>query len=206
VAATDMDRKLKELYFPPAGEPSVIRVPKMNFLMVDGEGDPSKPVSPFQQAIGALYGTAYTMKFMYEKGNPIRAAKVQPLEGLFWTQGRKRMALDTHEGLRWTLMLRMAPPIGRREVTAAMKALKEKKDPPGLDKLRFEGFAEGLCVQVMHLGPYSDEPPTIERLFAFCRDHGYTVAGEHHEIYLSDPNRTKPEKLKTVIRYPVKKK
>ncbi len=205
MAKADIAEKLKELYFPSAKEPSVVRVPKINFLMVDGVGDPNKP-GEFQNAIGALYGIAYTMKFMHEKGHPVRDTHVPPLEGLFWTKGRRRMALDTHKGLCWTLMLRMAPPIGKREVSAAMKALKEKKNPVGLDRARFESFAEGTCVQVMHLGPYAEEPATIERLFEFCRDHGYKVAGKHHEIYLSDPNRTRPEKLKTVIRYPVNRK
>lgn len=205
MAKTLTDQKLKELYFPSAKEPSVVRVPKMKFLMIDGKGSPND-AKFFQEAIGALHGTAYTMKFMYDKGHPIRDARVPPLEGLFWTQGRKLMALDTHKGLCWTLMLRMAEPVGKRAVSAAIETLREKKDPPGLDKLRFESFSEGLAVQIVHIGPYSAEPPTIERLLGFCRDSGYSPSGKHHEIYHSDPNRTKPEKLKTVIRYPVKRK
>ncbi|UCG41996.1 MAG: GyrI-like domain-containing protein [candidate division WOR-3 bacterium] len=199
------DKKLGKLYFPSTKVPSVVRVPKMNFLMIDGKGDPRNAKS-FQEAIGALYGTAYTMKFMYDKGHPIRNARVPPLEGLFWTQGRRLMSFDTHKGLCWTLMLRMPEPVGKRAVSAAIKALTEKKDPPGLDKLRFESLSEGLAVQIMHIGPYSAEPPTVERLFGFCRGNGYSPSGKHHEIYHSDPNRTKPEKLKTVIRYPVKRK
>lgn len=204
MAKTLVDQKLKELYFPSPKEPSVVRVPKMKFLMIDGKGSPNDTKS-FQEATGALYGTAYTMKFMYDKGHPIRDTRVPPLEGLFWTQGRKLIALDTHKGLCWTLMLRMAEPVGKRAVNAAIDTVREKKNPPGLDKLRFESFSEGLAVQIMHIGPYSAEPPTIERLFGFCRDNGYSPSGKHHEIYHSDPNRTKPEKLKTVIRYPVKR-
>jgi hypothetical protein len=199
------DQKLKELYSTSAKEPSVVRVPKMNFLMIDGKGDPSNAKS-FQEAIGVLYGTAYTMKFMYDKGHPIRDARVPPLEGLFWTQGRKMMALDTHKELCWTLMLRMPEPVGRRAVSAAIETLRDKKHPPGLDKLKFGSFSEGLAVQIMHIGPYSAEPKTIERLLKFCRDNGYSPSGKHHEIYHSDPKRTKPDRLKTVIRYPVKRK
>ena len=205
MAKTPDEKRIRELYLPSAREPSLVRVPSMNFLMTDGKGDPSSAES-FQEAIGALYGTAYTMKFMYDKGHPIRDARVPPLEGLFWTQGRKLLAPDTHKGTCWTLMLRMPGPVGKRVVSAAIEALKEKKDPPGLDRLRFGSFSEGLAVQIMHIGPYSAEPPTIERLFEFCRDSGYSPSGRHHEIYHSDPNRTKPEKLKTVIRYPVKRK
>jgi hypothetical protein len=198
------EAKLKELYFP-SREPVLVRVPKMDFLMADGAGDPGQPDSPFQQAIGCLYGTAYTLKFMFDKGHPVRDTRVQPLEGQFWTHGRKAMSLDSHAGLRWTLMLRLPAGATRRLVANAVARLRDKKDPPGLDRVRFESFSEGTAFQVMHVGPYADEPATIERLMAAIRETGYAVSGRHHEIYLSDPNRTRPEKLKTVIRYPVRR-
>lgn len=203
--ATLSDAKLKELYFPPR-EPVLVRVPKMDFLMVDGSGDPSPPGSAFQQAIGCLYGTAYTLKFLFDKGHPVRDARVPPLEGQFWTKGRKTIRLDGNEGLCWTLMLRLPPGARRRDVARAIDRLREKKDPAGLDKLRSATLSEGASFQVMHVGPYSEEPATIARLMEAVKSRGYEVSGRHHEIYLSDPNRTRPEKLKTVIRYPVRRK
>lgn len=196
---------LKRLDSPPVREPVIVRVPRMNFLMIDGAGDPGREPG-FQQAIGTLYGTAWTLKFMHPKGTPPRDTRVPPLEGLFWTKGRRRMVLDTHKGLCWTLMLRQPRGVGNRKVASAVAQLREKKDPPGLDRLRFEPFAEGLVAQVMHVGPYSEELPTIGRLLRFIKEHGYQVSGRHHEVYLGDPRRTKPEKLKTVVRYPVRKR
>ncbi len=201
---TTREQLLKTLYRPSAKEPVLVRVPKMNFLMVDGQGNPAKDAS-FQEAIGALYGVAYTMKFMFDKGHPVRAARVGALEGLFWTGRRAgNYVLDyRRRKLHWTLMLLQPPVVTRRTVNAAIRELRAKKDPPGLDGLRFEGFAEGRAVQVMHIGPYSAEMPTIEKLFGWAGENGWRVSGRHHEIYLSDPRRTKPEKLRTVIRYAV---
>jgi len=199
------EEKLKQLYFPPVKEPVVVRVPKMNFLMVDGCGHPRRG-DEFTASIGVLYGTAYTMKFMYEKGHPIRDGRVQPLEGLFWMRGRKRFDIGAGKELRWTLMLRQPACVNRRAVRAAIEELRKKKDPPGLAGLRFGSFAEGWSVQVMHIGPYSAEQPTIEMMHDWAGNRGYRLRGKHHEVYLSDPQRTKPERLKTVIRHPVEKR
>ena len=202
--------KLKKLYFPSAKEVALVRVPKMNFLMVDGHGDPNS-AQEFQDAIGVLYGTCYTLKFMHPKGHPVRDARVQPLEGLWWTCDRRAhygyfaLEFDAGKNMCWTAMIMQPAGITRRLVSAAAKELKSKKNPRGLDRLRFEAFAEGLSVQVMHVGPYAEEKPTIERMHRFAEQHGYRLRGKHHEIYLGDPRRTKPERLKTVLRQPVDK-
>jgi hypothetical protein len=204
MARADREQFPKELYFPPAGTPVVVRVPRMKFLAVEGKGDPSTSAA-FREAIGALYGTAYTMKFTFEKGHPLRAARIGPLEGLFWTgrrAGRFQMNTDARE-LNWKLMLVQPAEVTGRVVDAAVRRLRDRKNPPGLDGLSLESRAEGLAVQVMHLGPYAAEPPTIKRLLEHAAEQGYTVLGPHHEIYLSDPTRIRPDRLKTVIRYPV---
>ena len=207
MAGSKQEQFPKELYSPSAKEVTLVKVPRMNFLVIEGKGNPAKS-KEFQEAIGALYGTAYTMRFMFEKGHPIRAAAIGPLEGLFWTgrrAGRFRMDYKARE-LHWKLMLVQPRKVTKKAVDAAVGKLREKKDQALLSRLRFESFSEGAAVQTMHLGPYSEEMPTIGRLLSFATERGFEVLGPHHEIYLSDPHRTKPEKLKTVVRYAVSRK
>lgn len=201
MAKLDLKKQLKALYAPSAKEPARVDVPSMQFLMIDGEGDPNTSQA-FQDAFPALYGMAYTLKFAAKKAG-LQDYVVMPPEGLWWSDETGRLDLTDKSAWQWTLMIAQPDFITEAMVTAAREQLKSKKDPPGLERLRFERFDEGRCAQIMHIGPYADEGPTVERLHAFIRDQGLTPRGKHHEIYLGDPRRAKPERLKTVVRQPI---
>ena len=184
------------------GKPAVVNVPSMTFAMVDGVGDPNNSPT-FTNAVEALYTISYTSKFSLKKSGG-GAFKVSPLEGLWWSRTGKNYLIagvDKADFL-WTLMIRQPPEVTakvfRQSVTDAM----EKKGNPALATVRLEKFTEGRSAQIMHLGPYSAEQPTIQMLHDFIASQGGTLTGKHHEIYLGDPRRAKPEKLKTIIRQP----
>jgi hypothetical protein len=201
MAKRDFKKELKHLYGPSKKEFSVVDVPPMNFLMIDGYGDPNdNPI--FQEGMDALYGMAYTIKFAL-KPQGIEYV-VPPSEGLWWMEDMSEFSLETKDRWQWTLMIMQPDEVTQEIVDAAQGELARKKDPPALSKLRYERYHEGLSVQIMYLGAYADEGPTIARMHEFIRENGYDFNGKHHEIYLGDPRRTAPEKLKTVIRQPVK--
>lgn len=197
---TDLKKELKDLYFPSTKAPTVVKVPKMNFLIIDGKGSPND--NEYQQALEALFGVSYTLKFMLKKDGVIDYV-VMPLEGLWWTRGKSGLDLTDKAHWEWTALMLQPEPVTKAHVDKAIDELRKKRNPAALSKIRFEPFDEGLAVQVMYIGPWADEKPTIEMLHAFAKEKGYTLRGKHHEIYLSDPRRTAPEKLKTVIRQPV---
>lgn len=200
----DLRKELKPLYNPPAKAPVVVDVPPMSFLMLDGRGDPNT-APEFQAAFAALYGVAYTLKFMLKKGAATPDWSVMPLEGLWWTDDMATFSLEHKAAWRWTLMVMQPDFVTAEQVEQALALVRaKKKDLPGLDKLRFERLHEGSCAQIMHVGPYAAEAPTIETLHRFIRELGSEPRGKHHEIYLGDPRRTAPEKLKTVIRQPMR--
>jgi hypothetical protein len=220
----DYKKEYKDLYMPTA-KPSVIGVPAMNFIMVDGKGDPNEEGGEFQQATELLYTLSYTIKMGYKfSGKPGGRPEgytdyvVPPLEGLWWMEGESFngsdfSALVHKDQYVWTAMIRQ-PEFVTREVfeQACREAVKKK---PGLDPSgsRLVTFEEGLCVQAMHIGPYDEEPKTIAQMEAFLAVNGYRNAindrrpdgtvRRHHEIYLGDPRKTDPSKLKTVLRHPV---
>lgn len=191
-----------DLYRPPA-EPEILDVPAMQFLMVDGAGDPNS-ATEYQEAIQALYGAAYGLKFMLKKAG--RADfHVSPLEGLWWAPDMRAFAAGAKHEWRWTAMIMVPDDVTAKDFEHAREDLRRKRPSPAVEKLRLERFHEGAAAQVMHVGPYSAEAPTIERLHAFIHERGFTFDGrrqKHHEIYLGDPRRAKPEKLRTVIRQP----
>lgn len=197
----DHKRVLKEFYKPSSKQPSEVDVPQMNFLMIDGRGDPNT-AQEYQDAMEALYATSFTLKFKLKKAK-IADYTVMPLEGLWWVEGSEGFDIDSKEMWHWTSMIMQPQPISRSDVLEAIPEVKEKKDPVALRKLRFESYREGYSVQILHLGPWSEEKPTIDRLHSYAEERGFKLRGKHHEIYLSDPRRTAPEKLKTVIRQPV---
>ena len=205
MSKTDLKKELKELYSPSAREVSLVEVPDMNFVMVDGAGDPNT-VPEFQQAIEALYGVSYTLKFTIKKAGLGPDYTVAPLEGLWWAADISSFELGEKDKWIWTLMIAQPDFVTTDMVDQAVRALRDRKDPLALSKLRFEPLREGLCVQIMHIGPYAEERPTLEKLHTFMQSNGYEFNGKHHEVYLSDPRRTAPEKMRTVIRQPVRRK
>jgi hypothetical protein len=188
---------------------AVVDIPDFLFVMIDGKMEKGKSPgeSPaFREAMTALYGASYTLKFMSKlrKKNPIDYP-VMALEGLWWVQGGK-FDITKPENWRWRAMMMLPDHITPKMFAEALDKIRAKRPSPSVERLRLERFREGLCVQAMHAGPYAAEPATIERLNAFAAENGYALRGRHHEIYLSDPRRTAPEKLKTVLRHPVEKR
>jgi hypothetical protein len=205
VAKIDFKKELRSLYRPSAKTFSIVDIPEMSFLMIDGHGNPN--TSPgYQAAVEALYGLAYTIKFMLKDDPATDDYVVPPLEGLWWTADMADFSLEDKEAWDWTMMI-MQPEWVTTEVFKRAKIeTAEKKELPALDNVRLATYSEGLSVQILYVGPYDDEAPTIARMHAYAHDEGYELGGKHHEIYLSDPRRTAPEKLKTVIRQPITKR
>ncbi len=201
MAKRDFKKELKHLYGPSTKKFTVVDVPPMNFLMIDGHGDPNNNPE-FQGGMDALYGMVYTIKFALK---PLGIEFViPPSEALWWMEDMSEFSLDNKDRWHWTMMIMQPDEVTQEIVDAAYEELARKKDPPALSKLRYERYHEGLSVQIMYLGAYADEGPTIARMHEFIRENSYDFNGKHHEIYLGDPRRTAPEKLKTVIRQPVK--
>ena len=202
----DFKKVLKHLYNPSAKEVGIVDVPKMNFAMVDGKGAPGN--AEFVAATEALYSVAYTLKFMIKKGDAKSAVDygVPPLEGLWWADDITAFKKNKRDEWKWTLMIMQPVFITKTLFKEAVAKAKEKKGLPAIDAVRLESFAEGKAAQIMHIGPYADEAPNIEKIHTFIDENGYGLTGKHHEIYLSDPRKAKPEKMKTVLRQPFKKK
>lgn len=198
----DFKKTLKTLYAPSAKDFSLVDVPQMQFVMIDGVGDPNTSKA-FETATQWLYGTSYPLKFISKKQMQ-KDYVVPPLEGLWWADDMNDFVTGSRENWKWTLMI-MAPDwitsdMFNQSVEKAMGKMGERPD-----SIRLEAFAEGQAAQIMHVGPYSEEAPTIARLHdEFLPQNGLTENGLHHEIYLSDPRKTAPEKMKTVLRQPVK--
>ena len=199
----DLRKELKHLYQPSASECSLVDVPPMNALMIDGSGDPN--TSPeYVLALEWLYALSYTLKFDVRQRLGIDYP-VLPSEGLWWADDMDVFHTEDRRGWKWTMFICQPDIVTPEIVQEAVARVVEKRGDIPPASTRFDRFEEGLCVQIMHLGPYSAEGPTIERLHAFLRDHGYVPRGRHHEIYLGDPRRTAPARLKTVLRQPVRR-
>lgn len=201
----DLKKELKQFYLPSARQVTLVEVPNFQFAMLDGAipaGEPPAESKGFQRALEALYGISYTLKFISKRRpeNPLDYT-VMALEALWWTESGE---LDPQKREPWHYTAMILQP---DHITAAMfaEALQElkKKPNPILDELRLERFEEGLCIQIMHIGPYAEEPRSLARMRAFAEEHGLAYRGKHHEIYIGDPRRAKPERLKTVLRQPV---
>ncbi len=205
MSKTDFKKELRHLYQPSSREFSVVEVPPLSFLMVDGHGDPNK-VPEYRHAVEALYAVAYRLKFLSKKELG-QDYVVPPLEGLWWAADMATFTVRRDkDAWDWTMMIMQPDWIGRPMLEAAHAQVAKKGEQPALGKLRLETYNEGLCVQILHIGSYEDEAPTLHRMHhEFIPKRGYEMSGKHHEIYLSDPRRTAPEKLKTVLRQPVRK-
>lgn len=205
----DLKKENKELYNPSKKEVGIVDVPKMNFLMIDGQGDPNTS-EEYQEAMEALFPVSYKTKFMSKKENS-QDYVVMPLEGLWWVDNMEDFNIEDKSNWKWTAMIRQPDFITKDLIKQAMEEVEKKKSPEALSKIRFESLYEGLSAQIMHIGPYSEEGPTVEKLHKFIHEKGYEFDGsnpgeKHHEIYMSDIRRTKPERLKTIIRQPMKQK
>ena len=198
----DYKKELKHLYRPSAKKVEIVEVPQMNFLMVDGEGDPNTAQS-FSDAIEALYPVSYTLKFMIKKGEIGIDYGVLPLEAIWWSDDMSAFSTGNKEAWKWTLMIMQPDFITQKMVKEAMEEVKVKKKPASLPLIRFETFKEGKAAQIMHIGPFSEEGPTIEKVHLFIEENGSHRVGKHHEIYLSDIRRAAPEKWKTIVRQPM---
>ncbi|MBI5310907.1 MAG: GyrI-like domain-containing protein [Actinobacteria bacterium] len=169
--------------------------------MVDGKGDPNTSVE-YEAAVAALYAVSYTLKFSTKRSPSGVDYKVMPLEGLWWSHDLSDFTTGNKSDWEWTMMIMQPDFVTPEDFEQARDAATAKKDLPAAPKLRLEKFREGSAAQVMYVGPYSDEGPTIKALHEFIEESGYVLDGKHHEIYLGDPRRTAPEKLKTIIRQP----
>lgn len=200
----DYKREYKLLYTAKAGQPVLIDVPPLNFIMIDGRGDPNTS-SAYSEAVEALFSVAYTLKFAVKKSMSMDYA-VMPLEGQWWVDDPARAIYTRRDEWQWTMMIMQPDAITEPLFEAAIAESGRKKTLPALDRLHFARFHEGRAAQILHLGPYSEEPATVDGLHAFIEASGCVPSGKHHEIYLNDPRRVAPDKMKTILRQPVAKK
>ena len=208
--AFDFKKEYKEFYLP-KDQPGIVTVPPMHYLAVRGQGDPNRPDGAYQQALGLLYGVAYTIKMSKMGDHRIEGYfdyVVPPLEGFWWQKGVCGVDYSRKEDFHWISVIRLPDFVARADVDWAVVEAAQKKK---LDftPVEFLTYDEGLCVQCMHLGTYDAEPATVERMHAYMEQQGcvldITDRRLHHEIYLSDARKVPPQKLKTVIRHPIRR-
>ena len=209
--AFDFKKEYKEFYMP-KNTPSIVNVPKMNFIAVRGNGDPNKEDGEYKKAIGLLYGVAYTIKMSKKSDHRIDGYfdfVVPPLEGFWWQDGVTGVDYGNKDSFEWISVIRLPDFVTKQDLDWAIReaATKKKQD---FSKVEFFTYDEGLCVQCMHIGSYDDEPDTVRKMHEFMEQEGYEldISDErmHHEIYLNDARKTEADKLKTIIRHPIKKK
>ena len=209
--AFDFKKEYKEFYMP-KNKPEIVDVPKANYIAVRGEGDPNEEGGAYKQAIGVLYAVAYTLKMSYKTDYKIEGFfeyVVPPLEGFWWQEGISGVDYGRKETFHWISVIRLPDFVTREDFDWAVQTATKKK---GLDcsKAEFLTVEEGLCVQIMHLGPFDEEPRSVALMDAYLEAQGYendiTDTRLHHEIYMSDARKVAPEKWKTVIRHPIRKK
>ncbi len=208
--AFDFKKEYKEFYMPPK-KPSIVTVPKMNYIAVRGQGDPNPEESEYKQAIGLLYGIAFTIKMSKMGSHKIDGYfdyVVPPLEGFWWQEGIVGVDYSRKDDFNWISVIRLPDFVTKEDFEWAVEEATRKKKTD-FSKVEFFTYDEGLCVQCMHIGPYDDEPATVELMHKFVEEQGYeldiTEDRMHHEIYLSDARKVAPEKLKTVVRHPIRK-
>ena len=202
VSKIDYKKELKHLYRPSAKKVEAVDVPRMNFLMIDGEGDPNTSQA-FKDAIGVLYPLSYTLKFMIKKGGIGVDYGVLPLEGLWWADDMSSFNVENKNSWQWTLMIMQPELVTEEMVQEANEQVMKKKNPMSLPLVRFESFEEGKVAQIIHIGPFSEERPTVEKVHTFIKEIGSQRRGKHHEIYLSDIRRAATDNWRTIIRQPM---
>ena len=196
----DIKTHLKLLYQPPTKEVLAVDVPEMNFLMVDGRGNPNTS-QEYAEAVEVLFQVSYTLKFMVKKGSMAIDYGVMALEGLWWAEDMSAFTTGDKSNWLWTMMIMQPDFVTSEMVEKAIRDVAKKKNPAAISKLRFEAYAEGKAAQIMHIGPFSEEGPTVEKVHQFIDARGER-RGKHHEIYLTDIRKADPAKWKTVIRQP----
>ena len=206
----DYKKEYKEFYMP-KNAPAIVNVPRMNYLAVRGKGDPNAEGGEYKQAIGLLYGVAFTIKMSKKGGRNIEGFfdyVVPPLEGFWWQEGAAGVDYAHKENFRWISVIRLPDFVTEEDFDWAVTEASRKKKAD-FSRVEFFTYDEGLCVQCMHIGSYDDEPATVELMHAFAAEQGYepdiTDLRMHHEIYLSDARKVAKENLKTVIRHPIRK-
>lgn len=197
----DLKKELKEFYRASAKAPVLVRVPAFNYLCLEGRGDP-KTSPAFTAGVEALYALSYTLKFMIKKGPEQVDYGVMPLEGQWWAEEMESFRALSRDKWLWRIGIIQPELVTPDHLDRAREELKRKKNPVALREVRLQVQEDGPAAQILHLGPFDQEGPTIDRLHAFIRNQGKELTGLHREIYLSDPRRTAPEKLKTIIRQP----
>ena len=209
--AFDFKKEYKEFYMP-KNKPSIVTVPKMNFIAVRGSGDPNAEGSEYKETIGLLYGIAFTIKMSKMGDHRIEGFfdyVVPPLEGFWWQDGMTGIDYNHKENFKFISVIRLPDFVTKADFDWAVKNATEKKKAD-FSKVEFFTYDEGLCVQCMHSGSYDDEPATMEAMHKYMEEQGYrldiTDKRLHHEIYLSDARKVAPEKLKTVLRHPIARK
>lgn len=208
--AFDYKKEYKEFYMP-KNKPGIVEVPAMNYIAVRGKGDPNVEGSEYKQSIGLLYAIAFTIKMSKKGSHQIKGYfdyVVPPLEGFWWQEGVRGLDYAHKENFAFISVIRLPDFVKRGDFEWAVKEAETKKHED-FSRVEFWTYEEGLCVQCMHIGPYDNEPETVRMMHDFMTEQGYQldISDErlHHEIYLSDARRTAPDKLKTVIRHPVRK-
>ena len=209
--AFDYKKEYKEFYMP-KNKPSIIEIPRMNYIAVRGKGNPNEENSEYKQTIGLLYSIAFTIKMSYKTSHKIEGYfqyVVPPLEGFWWQDGIDGLDYNKKEDMEFISMIRLPDFVTKEEFDWAISEAKNKKKQD-FSKVEYLIYDEGLCVQCMHIGSYDNEPATIEMMKSYAEENGYEIditdSRFHHEIYLSDPRRCDESKLKTVIRHPIRKR
>jgi hypothetical protein len=198
----DFKKTFKTLYNPPKEMFQIVDVPQMNYLMIDGKGNPNTS-ELYQQSVEVLYTMSYGIKFALKAQGFDHV--IPPLEGLWWMLNMNDFTRENKELWEWTMMIMQPEWVSNESVEKTRHEVYRKKKLPLLDKVRFEGNCEGLSVQIMYTGAYDNEASTIAHMHSFIKDNGYEFNGKHHEIYLGDPRKTLPEKLQTILRQPIRK-
>ena len=208
--AFDYKKEYKEFYMP-KNKPSIVNIPKMNYLAVRGSGNPNEEEGEYKKSISLLYGIAFTIKMSYKGNHKIDGYfeyVVPPLEGFWWQEGVDGIDYQKKDDFRFISLIRLPDFVTKEDFDWAIKeaTIKKKQD---YSKVEFLTYEEGLCVQCMHIGPYDTEPMTVSLMDEYAKEEGYvldiTEKRYHHEIYLSDPRKCNPSKLKTVLRHPIKR-
>ncbi len=206
----DFKKEYKELYLP-KHTPEIVDVPYMNFVALQGTGDPNEEGGAYQQAISVLYAISYTIKMSYKSDHRIKGFfeyVVPPLEGFWWQNGIEGVNYADKSDFNWISVIRLPDFVTKADFEWAAAAA-EKKKKIDCSRAEFQTIREGLCVQIMHIGSYDSEPESVDRMNNYLRENGYqndmSESRLHHEIYLSDPRKTVPGKLKTIIRHPIKR-